>query len=185
MFAQINLLFTAGTIEDDRASMVLNTLCQLIEQKQKKWGGFTTPELTEYCLGVSIDEIQAALPVTMGSPTHPDLRPALTIYQTIQAVERLTHEFQYVSNEDGFEVIHLRQQMLYDLNRAADQEIARLQASIEELSGANLVSEANITLLASIAATPSTITACGYCQSTEPVATGPGTWPYCPTCDGI
>ena len=82
MFSQLSLLFTSGTIEDDRDMIVLATLCSLIDQKHELIQAHERRECDYYFLGQSLDSIYAALPLTFGIPTKPASASSFSRNQT-------------------------------------------------------------------------------------------------------
>ena len=121
MFDKINSLFSACTIEDDRDMLVMQTIANQIVQRRETWGGgYTDTPITDYCLGLSIDEIHAALPLTMVAENIS--KRALTVTQTIQSVNRLDTLYNYVCNPDEYEVIHLSKQLMHELKQLHERE---------------------------------------------------------------
>ncbi len=145
MIEQLNLLF-GKTTDDLRDLSAMRVALTLLETKQIAWGGYATPEITHYCLGVSIDDIHQGLPVVAVG----DLRTiqCVTIYQLIASINRLVARG-YLVNDEEFEVIHLDKKLLTDLHYALTEEEERLRTNIDELTGNNLVLIANIELATS------------------------------------
>ena len=116
----IKKLFHNGTIEDDRDALVLNVLCRLVQHNRETWTGCEAP--ADHALGVSLDVLYAELPVTMDGP-YSALRPALTIAQTVQSLDRLQRQYHYIRNDAGqaanqWENIYLHPHLIGRLQKA-------------------------------------------------------------------